>query len=41
MGVPLISGEKKIKPYFFISCKKRDDKLVSVVDYCLKYFNLR
>ena len=38
VGVPLdFSGEKKIKPMlFFIGCKKRDDKLVSVVDYCLK-----
>ena len=37
VGVPLdFSGEKKIKPMlFFIGCKKRDDKLVSVVDYCL------
>ena len=38
VGVPLdFSEEKKIKPMlFFIGCKKRDDKLVSVVDYCLK-----
>ena len=38
VGVPLdFSGEKKIKPMlFFIGCKKRDDKLVSVVDYSLK-----
>ena len=38
VGVPLdFSGEKKTKPMlFFIGCKKRDDKLVSVVDYCLK-----
>ena len=38
VGVPLdFLGEKKTKPMlFFIGCKKRDDKLVSVVDYCLK-----
>ena len=38
VGVPLIfRGIKKTKPMlFFIGCKKRDDKLVSVVDYCLK-----
>ncbi len=38
VGVPLdFSGEKKVKPMlFFIGCKKRDDKLVSVVNYCLK-----
>ena len=38
VGVPLnFSEEKKTKPMlFFIGRKKRDDKLVSVVDYCLK-----
>ena len=37
MEFPLTFREKKIKPMlFFIGCKKRDDKLVSVVDYCLK-----
>ena len=38
VGVPLdFSGDKITKPMlFFIGCKKRDDKLVSVVDYCLK-----
>ncbi len=38
VGVPLdFTGEKKTKPMvFFIGCKKRDDKLVSVVNYCLK-----
>ena len=40
VGVPLdFSEEKKTNPMlFFIGCKKRDDKLVSVVDYCLKIF---
>ena len=40
VGVPLdFSGEKKTKPMlFFIGCKKRDDKLVSVVNYCLNKF---
>ena len=38
VGVPLdFSGEKKTKPMlFFVGCKKRDDKLVSVVNYFLK-----
>ena len=38
VGVPLdSSGGKKTKPMlFFIGCKKREDKLVSVVDYYLK-----
>ena len=38
VGVPFdFSGDKKTKPMlFFIGCKKRDDKLMSVVDYCLK-----
>ena len=38
VGVPLdFSGDKITKPMlFFIGCKKRDDKLVSVVNYCLK-----
>ncbi len=38
VGVPLdFSGEKITKPMlFFIGCKKRDDKLGSVVNYCLR-----
>ena len=38
VGVPLdFSGDKMRKPMlFFIGCKKRDDKLTSVVNYCLK-----
>ena len=38
VGVPLDSSRDKItKPMlFFIGCKKRDDKLVSVVNYCLR-----
>ena len=38
VGVPFdFSGEKITKPMlFFIGCKKRDDKLMSVVNYCLQ-----
>ena len=38
VGVPLdFSGDKITKPMlFFIGCKKREDKLVSVVNYCMK-----
>ncbi|MAF82381.1 MAG: hypothetical protein CMK52_05745 [Proteobacteria bacterium] len=38
VGAPLdFTGGKKTKPMlFFIGCKKRDDKLVSVVNYYLK-----
>ena len=38
VGIPLnFLGEKEIKPMlFFVGCKDRDDKLVSVVDYYLK-----
>ena len=38
VGVPFdCSGDEITKPMlFFIGCKKRDDKLMSVVNYCLK-----
>ena len=40
VGVPLDFSEDKIikTMVFFIGCKKRDDKLMSVVDYYLRLF---